>query len=100
MKVNLVAEVTRVLEPKTTAKGNNMQTINIRLHKDDGGDFIKIVLINMDVGEINVGNKVSVEGNLRVEGYTDKEGKAAGSFVMFGDKISVLREETDANVPF
>ena len=100
-RVFLIGRITHDLELKETKNGNTLCTFSLALNrpKDEGADFVKCVVWRKQAENLvtyqGKGSLVCVEGSIRQNEYTDREGKEQKSFEINVFDVTYLEKKSD-----
>lgn len=88
--VNIAGNLTRDLELKTTTTGKSVLNTNVAVRRtDDHTDYIDVEIWGKTAEIVNKycrkGDFVAIKGTLKVDSYTDNEGKNRKKVVVVAD---------------
>lgn len=88
--VNIAGNLTRDLELKTTTTGRSVLNTNVAVRRtDDHTDYIDVEIWGKTAEVVNKycrkGDFVAIKGTLKVDSYTDNEGRNRKKFVVVAD---------------
>lgn len=98
--VNIAGNLTRDLELKTTTTGKSVLNTNVAVRRtDDHTDYIDVEIWGKTAEIVNKycrkGDFVAIKGTLKVDSYTDNEGKNRKKVVVVADTCDfVTRNKT------
>lgn len=106
-KIFLIGRISTEIELRYTQNNMEVVTFNLAVNRDkDNADFIKINAFRQTAKLINdyckKGDRLAIEGSLRVSNYEDKNGNRKYDYNVLANKIEFLeaKKETKKQVQF
>lgn len=104
-RICLIGRITSDPELRTTTTGKETTKVSLAVNRfgaseeQQSADFIPIVMWNITAQNFckyqKKGNQVSVEGELRIDNYKDKEGNTSKSVYVLVDKVEYLTQKKE-----
>lgn len=101
--VILLGNITKDIETKTTSSGKEVASFSLAVRRDnENTDFIPCIAFGKTAELLSKycskGSKISVEGSLRQNTYTDKDGNKRTTYNVLVNKINLLSKKVEPEI--
>lgn len=99
----LLGNITKDIEIKTTSSGKEVASFSLAVRRDnENTDFIPCTAFGKTAELLSKycskGSKISVEGSLRQNTYTDKDGNKRTTYNVLVNKINLLSKKVEPEI--
>lgn len=99
----LLGHITKDIETKTTSSGKEVASFSLAVRRDnENTDFIPCTAFGKTAELLSKycskGSKISVEGSLRQNSYTDKDGNKRTTYNVLVNKINLLSKKVEPEI--
>lgn len=99
----LLGYITKDIETKTTSSGKEVASFSLAVRRDnENTDFIPCTAFGKTAELLSKycskGSKISVEGSLRQNTYTDKDGNKRTTYNVLVNKINLLSKKVEPEI--